>query len=177
MIFLVVLALATVVAALVLWPSSGRRAVRRAARVGMAAAMVVAGLAHLMMPTPFVQHLPPWVPAAEALVLITGVIEIGLGAALLLRQPWRRRAGLALAAYLVAVFPANVYVAVAGVDVDGQPGGWYPWLRLPFQVLFVAWALWSTEWDRRQLRTAAARLVGRAPRAEEVSPVVSQTQR
>ena len=177
MIFLVVLALATVVAALVLWPSSGRRSARRAARIGMAAAMVFAGVAHWVMPTPFVQHLPPWVPAAEALVLVTGVVEIGLGAALLLRQPWRRRAGLALAAYLVAVFPANVYVAVAGIEVEGQPGGWYPWLRLPFQVLFVAWALWSTEWDLQQLRSAAKRLVGRTPRAEEVSPAAPRAQR
>ena len=176
MIFLVVLALATVVAALIPWPS-GRRSARRVARLGMAVAMVVAGLAHWLMPAPFVQHLPPWVPAAETLVLVTGVIEIGLGAALLLRQPWRRRAGLALAAYLVAVFPANVYVAVAGVDVDGQPGGWYPWLRLPFQLLFVAWALWSTGWDLRRVRAVLAGLGGRAPRAEQVSPVVSRTER
>ena len=177
MIFLVALALATVVAALVLWPSSGRRSARRAARLGMATAMVFAGVAHWLMPTPFVQHLPPWVPAAEALVLVTGVVEIGLGAALLLRQPWRRRAGLALAAYLVGVFPANVYVAGAGIDGEGQPGGWYPWLRLPFQVLFVAWALWSTEWDLRQLRAAANRLVGRTPRSEEVAPVASRAER
>lgn len=176
MIFLVVLALATLLAAVVLW-LSGRRSARRAALLGMATAMVFAGAAHWLMPTPFVQHLPPWVPAAEALVLVTGVIEVGLGAALLLRQPWRRRAGLALAAYFVAVFPANVYVAVADVAVDGQPGGWYPWLRLPFQVLFVAWALWSTGWDLRQLRAAAARLVGRAPRAEGVPPVVTGPRR
>jgi uncharacterized membrane protein len=143
----------------------------------MATAMVFAGVAHWLMPTPFVQHLPPWVPAAEALVLVTGVVEIGLGVALLLRQPWRRRAGLALAAYLVAVFPANVYVAVAGIDVEGQPGGWYPWLRLPFQVLFVAWALWSTEWDLRRLRAAVSGLVGRTPRSEEVAPVASRAER
>ena len=176
MIFLVVLALATLLAAAVLW-MSGQRSARRAALLGMATAMVFAGAAHWLMPTPFVQHLPPWVPAAEALVLVTGVIEVGLGAALLLRQPWRRRAGLALAAYLVAVFPANVYVAVADVAVDGQPGGWYPWLRLPFQVLFIAWALWSTGWDLRQLRAAAARLVGRAPRAPDVPPVVTGSRR
>ncbi len=176
MIFLVVLVVATMLAAVVLW-MSGRRSARRAALLGMAAAMVFAGAAHWLMPTPFVQHLPPWVPAAEALVLVTGVIEVGLGAVLLLRQPWRRRAGLALAGYLVAVFPANVYVAVADVAVDGQPGGWYPWLRLPFQVLFVAWALWSTGWDLPQLRAAAARLVGSAPRAEDVPPVVTGPRR
>ena len=176
MIFLVVLVVATLLAAVVLW-ASGRRSARRAALLGMAVAMVFAGVAHWLMPTPFVQHLPPWVPAAKALVLVTGVIEVGLGAALLLRQPWRRRAGLALAAYFVAVFPANVYVAVADVAVDGQPGGWYAWLRLPFQVLFIAWALWSTGWDLRQLRAAAARLVGRTPRAEDVPPVVTGPQR
>ena len=49
-----------------------------------------------------------------------------------------------MAAYLVAVFPANIYVAVADVDVTGQPGGFQAWLRLPLQVLFIAWALAST---------------------------------
>jgi uncharacterized membrane protein len=105
------------------------------------------------MPTPFIQQLPSWVPAPETLILLSGGIEVALGAALLTRQPWRRFAGLALAAYLVAVFPSNVYVAIAAVEVDGQPGGWYPWVRLPLQVLFVAWALWSTGWHRRQLRS------------------------
>jgi uncharacterized membrane protein len=152
MIFLVALVLATLTAA-ALPARFGARSPRRAGRLGMAAAMVFAGAAHWFMPEPFVQHLPSWVPAAEALVLVSGGIEIALGGALLTRQPWRRFAGLTLAAYLVAVFPANVYVAVAAVDVDGQPGGWYPWIRLPFQVLFVAWALWSTGWRIRQLQS------------------------
>jgi uncharacterized membrane protein len=172
-IFLVVLALATLLAAVVLW-TSGQRSARRAALLGMATAMVFAGVAHWLMPTPFVQHLPPWVPAAEALVLVTGVIEVGLGAALLLRQPWRRRrGGLALAAYFVAVFPANVYVAVADVAVDGQPGGWYPWLRtaLPGAVHRLGVV------EHRVGPPAVARrrcpLVGRAPRAEDVPPVVT----
>jgi uncharacterized membrane protein len=152
MIFLLALVVATLLAA-VLPTRFGPRSARRAARLGMAVAMVFAGAAHWFMPTPFVQHLPSWVPAAETLILLTGGIEVALGAALLARQPWRRFAGLALAAYLVAVFPSNVYVAVAAVDVEGQPGGWYPWVRLPFQVLFVAWALWSTGWRLRQLRS------------------------
>ena len=151
-IFLLALLGATLVAA-VLPARFGPRSTRRAARLGMAAAMVFAGAAHWTMPTPFIQHLPSWVPAAETLILLTGGIEVALGAALLTRQPWRRFAGLALAAYLVAVFPSNVYVALSAVEVDGQPGGWYPWLRLPLQVLFVAWALWSTGWHRRQLRS------------------------
>ena len=143
MIFLIVLAIGTLIA---LAAQATRRNVslRQAARIGMAIAMVVAGITHLVRPLPFLQHLPAWVPAAELLILVTGIAEIVLGLALLLPQPWRWRAGMALAAYLVAVFPANVYVAVAGVDVDGQPDGIYAWVRLPLQVLFVAWALWST---------------------------------
>lgn len=143
MIFLLVLAIATGAAAAVL-ALRRRFSLRRAALAGMAVAMAFAGISHLLMPTPFVQHLPTWVPMREELILVTGLLEIALGAALLLRQPLRRLAGLALAGYLVAVFPSNIYVAIAGIDVDGQPGGAYPWLRLPFQVLFIAWALWST---------------------------------
>ena len=147
MIFLAVLAVATLVAGG--WRHKAHRARRRdAARTGMAIAMVVAGVTHWFNPTPFVQHLPPWVPMAEPLIYATGVLEVGLGVALGLPQPWRRVAGRALAAYLLAVFPSNVYVAVANVAVDGQPGGWYPWARLPLQALFVAWALWSTRDER-----------------------------
>lgn len=118
-------------------------------RLALAAAMMVAGVAHLVDPTPFVQHLPGWVPERELLVTLSGVAEIGLGLALLTPPPYRRFAGLLLAAYLVAVFPANVYVAVAGVEVDGQPGGIYPWLRLLFQPLFIWLAVWSTRTPAR----------------------------
>ena len=113
-------------------------------RYALAAGMTVFGLAHLLDPTPFIQHIPPWVPAREPLVFLSGLAEIALAAALLTPQPHRRLAGLALAAYLVAVFPGNIYVAVAGVDVQGQPGGLYPWLRLPFQAVFIWLALWTT---------------------------------
>src|SRR5919107_484318 len=143
MIFVLVLAIATGAVAAVL-ALRRRFSARPAAYVGMAVAMAFAGISHLLMPTPFVQHLPTWVPMREELVFVTGLLEMALGAALLLRQPLRRWAGRALAGYLVMVFPSNIYVAMAGVDVDGQPGGVYPWLRLPFQLLFIAWALWST---------------------------------
>jgi uncharacterized membrane protein len=144
MMFLAVLIVATALAALI-----DRRDRRTIARRGMAIALAFAGISHLVMPTPFEQHLPGWVPAAGLLVAVTGLIELALGAALLVapgppRSKIRRAVGWGTAAYLIAVVPANVYVAVAGVDVDGQPGGIYAWLRLPFQVLFVAWVLWST---------------------------------
>jgi uncharacterized membrane protein len=122
-------------------------------RYALAAGMAVAGLSHLLDPTPFIQHLPVWVPARELLVFLSGIAEIALGAALLAPPPYRRLAGFALAAYLVAVFPGNIYVAVAGVDVQGQPGGLYAWLRLPLQAVFVWLALWTT---RRGTSTVAS---------------------
>ena len=141
MLVTVVLVLATLVARM-----AGPRPAgwQTPARHGMAVAMAVAGAAHLAGPEPFIQHLPTWVPAREAIVFSTGVIEIGFGVALLASRARRSAIGRLLALFLIAIWPANVYVAVAGVDVDGQPSGPYPWIRLPFQILFVAWALWST---------------------------------
>jgi uncharacterized membrane protein len=156
MIFLVVLAAATLISFAVPVPTR-HRPLREAARFGLATAMIVAGVAHWLLPAPFLQHLPPWVPAAEVLIVLSGGVEVALGLGLLLRPRRRRWSGLALAAYLIAVFPANVYVALADVDVEGQPGGPYPWLRLPLQALFVAWALWSTGWPLRAARTSARR--------------------
>lgn len=129
----------------VLWPlTRGRLTARSRARVALAAGMVVAGVAHLVTPTPFVQHLPEVVPMREAIVFASGLVEIAFGIALVGPARWRPLIGLLLAGYLVAVFPGNVYVAVAGVDVDGQPGGIYSWLRLPLQAVFVWLAIATT---------------------------------
>jgi uncharacterized membrane protein len=114
------------------------------ARRGLAAAMIVAGITHFARVEPFMQHLPDWVPAREALVYLSGAIEVALGVALMRSTRHRAIVGRLLAAYLIVVFPANIYVAVADVDVTGQPGGLQAWVRLPLQVVFVAWALVST---------------------------------
>jgi uncharacterized membrane protein len=106
--------------------------------------MAFAGISHLVMPTPFLQHLPEWAPMRSAVVFASGLVEIAFGVALLLRTSSRPRIGLALAAYLVAVFPGNIYVAAAGIDVQGQPDGIYAWIRLLFQPLFIWLALWTT---------------------------------
>ena len=133
-------------AAWVLPARFGGRSLRYAARRGLAAGFLFTGVSHLAMPDSFLVYFPAWVPFPEAIVAATGLVEVAGGLALFARR-WRRPAGRALAAYLVLVFPANVYAAVAGVD-ETLPGlvdaAWYPWARLPFQALFVWWALWST---------------------------------
>jgi uncharacterized membrane protein len=125
------------------------------ARRGLGVAMVVAGASHLLRPEPFEQHLPDWVPLLEVVVAVTGIIEIVFGLLLFRPVRYRLQVGRALALYFVAVFPANVYVAVEGIDVDGQPGGPYPWIRLPLQALFVLLAWWSTRTEHAEVAQAS----------------------
>lgn len=171
MLFLLVLALAT--AATVIVDRQGSW--RDHARHGLSAAMIIAGIAHLVTPTPFIQHLPDWAPLREEAIAMSGIVEIGLGAGLWLTPAWRAPLGLLLAAYLVAVFPANVYVAVEGVDVDGQPGGLYPWLRLPLQAVFIALALWSSR-AGETLASLRQRAVPAPPRGRRPSMAPSQAE-
>lgn len=136
-----------------------RRPARDAARLAMALTMVFAGVSHFADPAAFVQLLPEWVPSREALVLATGVIEVLLGVGLVGPRRWRREIALVLVAYLVAVFPANVYVAVAGVPIDGLGGG-DPWLRLPFQAVYIAWVFWAVPGVLEPVRAVLRRVRG-----------------
>jgi uncharacterized membrane protein len=141
-----------------LLPSRRGRSSPDAARVAMATAMGVAGASHLANPRPFVQHLPEFVPGRERVILGTGLLEMFLGAALAAPTRHRREIALVLAAYLLAVFPANVYVALAGVRIDGLPGASHPWMRLPLQVVYVAWTFWAVPGAWRLMRDRAEQL-------------------
>ena len=156
MMVLVVLAGTYVLARLL--PSRRGRSSADAARVAMATAMGVAGASHLANPRPFVQHLPAFVPARERVILGTGLLEMLLGAALAAPTRRRREIALVLAAYLIAVFPANVYVAVAGVRIEGLPGASHPWIRLPLQAVYVAWTFWAVPGTWRLMRDRTGQL-------------------
>ncbi len=117
---------------------------RDGARVCLAVLMLASGITHLVAPRPYIQHLPDIVPLRAELVAVTGVMEIVLAAGLVGPRRLRRHTGIALAAFLVLVFPANVYAAVSQVPVDGVPTGWIRWVRLPLQLPLIAAALWST---------------------------------
>ena len=95
-----IFALVLLVARLAVHVAVGRRVSNRTAwRHAMAAAMVVAGVTHLVAPAPFVQHLPPWVPWRTGLVYGSGVLEILLGGGVAAPGPVHRRTGVVLAAY------------------------------------------------------------------------------
>jgi uncharacterized membrane protein len=109
---------------------------------------VVAGLLHFVVPELYAQIVPPVLPAPLVLVYLSGIAEIAVGIGVLIPRT-RRRAAWATVGLLVAIFPANVYMATSGVVVQGMPGGGDPsaavrWGRLPLQGVLLLWALWYT---------------------------------
>ncbi|NKY11071.1 hypothetical protein HGA09_11760 [Cellulomonas hominis] len=113
----------------------------------MGAALVFAGSSHLTFARQeFQAQVPAWVPVDDdAVVLASGVVEIGLGAALA-AAPRRFRApvGWLAALFFVAIFPGNLSQYATRTDAFGLDTDTKRLVRLPFQPLLVAWALWST---------------------------------
>ena len=108
----------------------------------LAAVFITAGVLHFVRPAGFARIVPPTLPNPLALVYISGAVEILGGVGLLIAglRPW---AAVVLIALLVAVFPANVYMAVAPERAGlGVPPIWL-WLRLPLQPIVIVWVWWA----------------------------------
>jgi uncharacterized membrane protein len=109
-------------------------------RYVLAAIMVFIGVGHFIAPKGFERIVPEWLPAPRALVYVSGVFEIlgGIGLLVPLTRPW---AAWGLIALYVAVFPANVNQAIHRLPLGRmQVPAWALWARLPFQIVFIAWA-------------------------------------
>ena len=100
----------------------------------------LAGVLHFVRPHWYEAIMPDYLPAHRELVYASGVAEIAGGLGTL--HPKTRRAGSWLSiATLLAVFPANVDMALNPEDYPKVPGGAAAlYARLPFQALFIAWA-------------------------------------
>jgi uncharacterized membrane protein len=123
---------------------------RAALRLLLSAAMIGVGVLHFADPAPFVAIVPSWLPAPRALVLVSGAFEILGGVGLLVARA-RRLASWGLVALYVAVFPANVNMAVNHLRLgDADMPTWALWARLPLQAVLVAWALWVGRDDARR---------------------------
>ncbi len=99
---------------------------------------VGAGIFHFVKPAGFVKIVPTWLGHAETLVFVSGAVEIALGLLLLApaTRPW---AAWGLIALLVAVFPANIRMAVIYHERH-LPYFWLTLLRLPLQGVLIWWA-------------------------------------
>ncbi len=126
---------------------------RTLARLALGSAMVFAGTAHLTFAREeFQAQVPDWFPLDEDLtVLGSGVVEIGLGAALVAAPKARRPlVGGLLAAFFVAIFPGNIAQYLEQKDAFGLDTDTKRLVRLFFQPVLVLAALWTGEVLRRR---------------------------
>ena len=108
--------------------------------IALAIFFIFAGAMHFVVPDLYAKIVPPIFPAPFAIVIVSGIAEITGGLGLLL--PFTRRAAAwGLVLLLICVFPANIYNAVAHVQLPGiMAKPWAQWLRLPFQIPLIWWA-------------------------------------
>ncbi len=115
---------------------------RRWMRWLLAAGFIAGGVLHFVATDTYVAVMPPYLPAPYALVLVSGFFEIAGGVGLLI-PALRQWAAWGLVALLVAVFPANVHMALhPEVFTLGVPV-WALWLRLPLQLVLIALVWWA----------------------------------
>jgi len=121
-------------------------------RVVLAISIIVVGVTHFLTPEPFVKIVPPQLPYPLELVYLSGFYEI-LGGIGLLVPPVSQAAAWGLIALFIAVFPANINMAVNHIKLENIPDSpWVHIVRLPFQAVLIAWAWWytkSSDWEKQ----------------------------
>ncbi len=113
---------------------------RRRLRAVLAAIMVAIGVLHFALPAPFVSIVPASFPVPHVLVMVSGFFEILGGVGLLVPRA-RRAASYGLVLLYLAVYPANINMALHPALGRGIPE-WALYARLPLQFVLIAWAIW-----------------------------------
>jgi uncharacterized membrane protein len=119
-----------------------------------AAFFVLAGFNHFINLAFYLKIMPPYLPMHAPLVYLSGVFEIVLGVLLLIPK-FTRVAAWGLIALLIAVFPANIHMAL-NHELYPEYSVAALWLRLALQFVLIAWAYWYTSPVVERGRGAAA---------------------
>jgi uncharacterized membrane protein len=121
-------------------------------RVILAISIIVVGVTHFVVPREYVKIVPPQLPYPLGLVYLSGFYEI-LGGIGLLVPPVSQAAAWGLLALFIAVYPANINMAVNLIKVEHIPNSpWVHVIRLPLQAVLIAWAWWytkSSDWEKQ----------------------------
>ena len=120
--------------------------IRSVARVVLGAALIIAGIGHLTFArADFQAQVPEWIGIDKnVVVVVSGLVEISLGVALIVVRRRRAMLGLTVGLFFIAVFPGNISQFIDGHDVFGLNSDAARRNRLFFQPVLVAWAWWST---------------------------------
>ncbi len=115
-------------------------------RILLGTFLTLAGISHLTYSrVEFLAQVPRWLPLdGDLVVVLSGIVEITLGASLALLPSWRRQLGWLTALFFVLIFPGNISQYVNQIDAFGLESDQARLARLFFQPLLVLWALWST---------------------------------
>ena len=147
--------------------STGKERVRTVARWALGIVLCVAGVGHLTAQrVEFQAQVPSWFPIdADVVVVVSGVVEVLLGLALIFAgsrifpEGSVAKVGLVVAAFFIVIFPGNIAQFFDGVSAFGLDTDAERFIRLWFQPVLVLWALWSTggwTWLRDWLRSKRA---------------------
>ena len=119
---------------------------QRLGRIALGSFMAFAGISHMTFARrEFRAQVPDWLPVSpDVTVLASGVVEIALGASMILVTKQRAVVGLLLAAFFVAIFPGNIAQWLGHRDAFGLNSDRARLVRLFFQPVLIGWALWST---------------------------------
>lgn len=114
-------------------------------RLALGVVLLGAGFGHFANAEAFLAQVPTWMPAPEVVVAVSGVVELVLGAALIIAPArWRPAVGWVVAAFFVVIFPGNISQFVTGTSAFGLDTDAARFIRLLFQPVLVVWALWCT---------------------------------
>jgi uncharacterized membrane protein len=116
------------------------------ARLLLGAGLLFAGIGHLTFArASFQAQVPDWLPLdADFVVVASGIVEISLGLAIASISRFQVQIGLLTALFFIAVFPGNISQYLTHTDAFGLNSDEARLIRLFFQPLLVAWAVWST---------------------------------
>jgi uncharacterized membrane protein len=107
--------------------------------------LIFASIGHFISADEFLAQVPPWMPAPELVVLVSGIVELLLGIALIFfPRKWRPIVGCVTAAFFVIIFPGNLWQYFEARDAFGLDSDTARLVRLLFQPVLVLWALWAT---------------------------------
>ena len=115
-------------------------------RIGLGGFLLTAGIGHLTkLRQEFQAQVPPWIPIdPDTVVILSGIAEVSLGLALIALPRHKAKVGWITAAFFIAIFPGNIAQYVNKRDAFGLDTDEARLIRLFFQPVLVAWALWST---------------------------------
>ena len=119
---------------------------RTVARVVLGGGLIIAGIGHLAFArTDFQAQVPDWVGIDKnVVVVVSGLVEISLGVALIFVRRHRALLGFAVGVFFIAVFPGNISQFIDRHDAFGLHSDAARRNRLFFQPVLVAWAWWCT---------------------------------